>query len=231
MGKIIRRAREQQEGMIILEATISVSTFLLFVLMIYGLISVFLAQNLIGHALVESTQSLALDSYATDKLTDTPSVGAGIRSILELVTEIAPDDPAFSSRERWYDRKSGATQEDWVAAAKERFVGYLAGGDQSKANEMLLTLRVKDGLDGLDFSESNIIGSDVYIRVSYEVEYLFNPFDLAVFSTSQQACSRMWGASLEEHTQSTIATAPGSEGSWIDSGAIEKDDPTSSSEP
>ena len=51
---------------------------------------------------------------------------------------------------------------------------------------------------GLDFSQSDLRGSDLCIGVSYSVEFFFNPFGLAEFSTTQQASARMWGASLTE---------------------------------
>lgn len=210
MKRLLRHASEGQEGSIVLEACFSVILFILFTVMLYGLTTVFMAQNLIGHALMESTQSLALDSYATDKLTDQYTVGAGIRSLLEAVGGTYPDDSSFSSRERWFDRKSGATQADWEQAARERFIGYFAGGDEQRARDLLEGLGIVDDLDGLDFSESDIIGSDLYIRVTYQIEYLFNPFGMVEFNTSQQACSRMWGASLEEPILTPPATPPGS---------------------
>ena len=181
-----------------LEACIVLPLFLLFVLTMYGLITIFLAQNVIGHALLESAQSLALDAYATDQFTGNPSVGQWIQGVGQELFGTAADDPSFSNQERWSDREGGATQADWEKAARARFVGYLAGGDEDKAQALLKALRVTDGLDGLDFSGSTLRGSDLIIRVDYEITFFFNPFDLAKFSTGQQACARMWGASLIE---------------------------------
>lgn len=189
---------KEQKGYLSLEACIVVPIFIFFVLTMYGLLTVFMAQNLIGHVLVESAQSLALDAYATDKLSQPNGmVDLGVNLVMDL-TGLSADDPAFSNSERWYDRKHGATKEDWVEAAEARFVGYLAGGDQNKADGILKALRVTDGINGLDFSQSDLRGSDLYIKVSYNVEFFFNPFGLAEFSTTQQSCARMWGASLKE---------------------------------
>ena len=94
---------------------------------------------------------------------------------------------------------------------------------------MLRVLRVKDGLAGLDFSDSNVVGSDVYIRVSYEIEYFFNPGGLGEIPTSQQACSRMWGTGVIDHLDADPVTAPGSDGSWIDGDVLpEVEDPAAS---
>lgn len=226
-----KKTRDSQDGSIVLEACFSVLIFILFVLAMYGLLTVFMAQSLIGHALVESTQSLALDSYATNKLTSVGKFNVGedvVRPLLELVTDFEPEDPHFSSRERWFDRENGATREDWEEAAKLRFVGYLTGSGaaageggketakyEARADEILKALRVVDGLDGLDFSESDVVGNDLYVRVRYKVAYLYNPFgleglqDLTEFDTTQQACSRMWGASLIDTSEATEDDAGG----------------------
>ena len=211
--------REKQEGYLSLEACIVVPLFLFFVLTMYGLITVFMAQNIIGHVLVESAQSLALDAYATNKLSQPNGlIDLGINLVMEL-TDLDADDPSFSNSERWYDRKHGATQEDWVEAVEARFLGYLAGradsetleDTKSRADDILQALRVTGGVSGLDFSESDLRGSDLYVKVTYNIEFFFNPFGLAEFSTTQQASARMWGASTtgEESSSSGDSSADG----------------------
>ena len=219
------RGREGQDGSMVLEACFSVFIFILFVLAMYSLLTVFMAQSLIGHALVESAQSLALDSYATNKLTSSGEFSTGediVRPLIELVTDFAPDDPHFSSRERWFDRENGATRESWESAAKTRFVGYWTGSGsdgegtrEARADEMLKALRVVDGLDGLDFSGSDVVGADLYVRVSYTVSYPYDLFGLegmkklSEFRSTQQACSRMWGTELIEAPQKPETDSPG----------------------
>ena len=202
------RLREEQKGYLSLEACIVVPLFIFFVLTLYGLITVFMTQNLIGHALVESTQSLALDAYATDKLSKPNGmVDLGVNLVMGL-TGLSADDPYFSDSERWYDRAGGATKDDWVEAAEKRFLGYLAGGDADQADGMLRALRVTDGVAGLDFSQSDLRGSDLCIQVSYQIEFFFNPFGLAEFSTTQQASARMWGASLKADSSASGESSP-----------------------
>lgn len=201
MKECLRRFQREERGSAVLEACIVVPLFLFFVLTMYGLITVFMAQNLIGHALLESTQSLALDAYATDQFTQASGEDANtwgdIRNALLDVLGQKAGETDFTSGERWYDRASGATREDWVAAARTRFLAYLGGGE-TEADAILRALRVTGGKDGLDFSQSDLRGSDLCIRVSYSVEFFFNPFGLAEFSTTQQASARMWGAALTE---------------------------------
>lgn len=201
MGRILQKFRRQDSGSAVIEACIVVPLFLFFVLTMYGLITVFLAQNIIGHTPLQSSQSLALDAYATEQFTTPQGIGSvesGIRDFFLDLTGSSADDPHFSNSERWYDRKHGATSEDWAEAAEARFLGYFSGGDRAAADAILKSLRVTGGVDGLDFSGSKLEGNDLYIRVSYQVEYFFNPFGLAEFSTTQQAYARMWGASVQE---------------------------------
>ena len=208
------RGREGQNGSMVLEACFSVFIFILFVLAMYSLLTVFMAQSLIGHALVESAQSLALDSYATNKLTSSGEFSTGediVRPLIELVTDFAPDDPHFSSRERWFDRENGATRESWESAAKTRFVGYLTGSGSDGEG----TREARADEDGLDFSGSDVVGADLYVRVSYTVSYPYDLFGLegmkklSEFRSTQQACSRMWGTELIEALQKPETDSPG----------------------
>ena len=208
MMGLFKRVQREDDGSAVLEACIVVPLFLFFVLTLYGLITVFMAQNIIGHALLESTQSLALDAYATDKLSDPTTVQGRLRNFFMELTGSMADDPYFSDSERWYDRAGGATKDDWVEAAEKRFLGYLAGGDADQADGMLRALRVTDGVAGLDFSQSDLRGSDLCIQVSYQIEFFFNPFGLAEFSTTQQASARMWGASLKADSSASGESSP-----------------------
>ena len=208
MMGLFKRVQREDGGSAVLEACIVVPLFLFFVLTLYGLITVFMAQNIIGHALLESTQSLALDAYATDKLSDPTTVQGRLRNFFMELTGSMADDPYFSDSERWYDRAGGATKDDWVEAAEKRFLGYLAGGDADQADGMLRALRVTDGVAGLDFSQSDLRGSDLCIQVSYQIEFFFNPFGLAEFSTTQQASARMWGASLKADSSASGESSP-----------------------
>ena len=114
MKECLRRFQREERGSAVLEACIVVPLFLFFVLTMYGLITVFMAQNLIGHALLESTQSLALDAYATDQFTQASVEDANtwgdIRNALLDVLGQKAGETDFTSGERWYDRASGATR-------------------------------------------------------------------------------------------------------------------------
>lgn len=61
---------------------------------------------------------------------------------------------------------------------KKRFVGYLTGGDEAAADEFLKNVKVVDGLDGLDFSESYVADDTLYIVLNYELEYDMNVWSM-----------------------------------------------------
>ena len=55
--------RRMEQGVIALDASVSLTLFIFFILLIYSLFLVFQAQHRIAFALIESSQSLSLDSY------------------------------------------------------------------------------------------------------------------------------------------------------------------------
>ena len=78
---------------------------------------------------------------------------------------------------------------------KKRFVGYLTGGDEAAADEFLKNVKVVDGLDGLDFSESYVADDTLYIVLNYELEYDMNVWSMDPVNVRQTTCSkygRIW---------------------------------------
>lgn len=121
--------------------------------------------------------------------------------IYELYGEITNSDNGFTDYRQWY---KDATEDDGAGnkklsntfseVIKERFVAYLTSGKSSDANEILKKYKVKNGIDGLDFSGSYVDSSkgDLYLKVKYTLEYDYNPFNLSGLEFEQSACSKLW---------------------------------------
>ena len=77
-------------------------------------------------------------------------------------------------------------------AIRSRFIAYLSGGDEAKANKILKGLHVVGGLDGLDFSGSCVKSGKLYIKLKYELNYEFNAFNLGKVKLGQSVCSKIW---------------------------------------
>lgn len=141
---------------------------------------------------------MAADAFQNNKLGNSGNMG---QVIYELYGEITNSDNGFTDYRQWY---KDATEDDGAGnkklsntfseVIKERFVAYLTSGKLSDANEILKKYKVKNGIDGLDFSGSYVDSSkgDLYLKVKYTLEYDYNPFNLSGLEFEQSACSKLW---------------------------------------
>lgn len=212
----MKSRRRHTAGSISLEACIVVPIFMILILFIYGFFIVFTAQNSIAHALLQCSQSVSLDPYKTknlgmksDELPD---------DLTDIVSEILDgDNPNFVSDSKWYSKDSGLTfgeatidlitggfltpkEEAEVTGftsdalnetVKNRFVGYLSGGDLEEAKKDMEALHVVNGLDGVTFT-AMVSGDDLYITATYKIEYVFSFQGAAEIPIQQTVCSHLW---------------------------------------
>ena len=137
---------ESSKGVVSLEACIVLPIFILTIMFFYGLIIMFLGQNTIAHAMVQSAESLSLDAFASEKIAgDLGSMDEENSEQLliavygELFTE---QDGYFATSEKWQDGES----EDIEKVVKNRFLAYLVGSGgniDSKADKLLSFLNVE----------------------------------------------------------------------------------------
>ena len=184
--------RHKEYGAVTLEACVSVIAFVLLMLMLSSLFVMFMAQNLTAHATLQSAQSLALEAYSINKLQkEDGKLGSLDQIFSDFVAGLfgSPENnPGFVSEERL----ESLEEADLAQAVKKRFVGYLAGGDETEADRLLLMLNVVEGLDGLDFSKSSVQDGVLYIVLNYKLEYDFNVWNLGTIDVEQKACSKLW---------------------------------------
>lgn len=64
------KKRKSEDGTISLEACIVVPIFIFLILFIYGFIVMFMGQQMISHSMLQSAESLSIDSYGTEKIRD-----------------------------------------------------------------------------------------------------------------------------------------------------------------
>lgn len=185
--------KNASKGMLTLEACVSVMIFMILMLIFLGLFQMFMAQNVTAHVLLQTAESLSLDSYATSKLKDVDSWTAQIGDhISQFVTQFfgnQSENPYFVSNKAWYEGKEDLKFGDIV---RLRFIGYLAEGDDTAADKFLRAMRVVGGLDGLDFSETVIVNGDLKITLKYELEYSFRIWGVKPVGVYQRAVSHLW---------------------------------------
>lgn len=180
---------KEETGAITLEACVSVLTFLMLMLMLSGLFKFFMAQNATAHVLLQTTQSLSVDVYAVEKFGNGQwgSIGDIFNGLLCEVT----DNGDFVEYSSCYQAEGAYATVD-ADAIKTRFIAYLAGGDEERADEYLRSVKVVDGTDGLDFSASYVENDTLYIVLKYELEHEMNVWNVDNIEVEQRACSKLW---------------------------------------
>lgn len=181
-----------QSGVITLEACISVLSFILLMFFLSGLFLMFMAQNAIAHTMLQSAQSMSLDAYATSKIREytgsTGSVGNYLGSFTLSLFGSSSTNPAFVSEDAWYEEGSATIH----TTVKNRFVGYLTGGDEAAANKLLKQMNVVDGLEGIDFSASNVTNGTLNVVLKYKLEYNMKLGSIGEIDVEQKCCSKLW---------------------------------------
>lgn len=201
----MKRAKRNTEGSITLEACISLILFVFLILLLYSFFIVFQAESKIADCLIRCGESLSLDVYASEKLTtdwkETSSVSDFFTYIALQATE---ESTMFYSDTSWYKGEKDeigndtATSSEMEEVLEERFIAYLVGDGEnakSRADDLLTNLRVVDGLEGIDFSESYVDSEgDLYIVVQYKLDYIFDfpGFGFEPIDMKQTSVSRLW---------------------------------------
>ena len=198
--KFIRAAKDTQ-GIIALEALISLMFFMFFMYFIYSYIVMFMAHNVISHALVETAQSLAVESYGIAKLNDgTFQVSDLARRVVQAATDSSNDgtegEGEFFTHTRWFEGDEDDPNYNHMigsqSVVEKRFYAYL-GGNAEDADKMLKTLRVSN----FSLGESRLDGQDLSLVATYDIDLLFKvslgPVQVGHYKAKQTAVSRLWG--------------------------------------
>ena len=194
MQKKSRNLFYAEDGVIALEACISLTLFLIVMLALYSLINMFTAQSMIAHALQQTGQSIALENYKNSK-SDVKTMQRLPLALLQKLTE-----GIGASSDSKYDVGGGSFSDSMVFTdflsmntVRKRFASYL-GGNTENADKMLRSMGVVDGLKGITIKNGKISGSDAIIEISYKVRLIFyiEMFHFGEFESTQKVCCRLW---------------------------------------
>ncbi len=185
---------QRENGLLSLEASIALTIFIFLMLFMYSLFVVFEARNTLGHAVLATANSLSLDVYDTALFDGGDASTKAVKDIFRAVYGSAGrENSAFISREDWYSvGADGALSASFENTVRTRFLAYLGGGSEEHANKVLERYHIRNGAEGLDFSESHTDGENLYLSLKYTIEYEFQVFNLDVLYMEQKACSRLW---------------------------------------
>lgn len=190
------KKRNGERGLLSLEACISVTIFIFLMLFMYSFFILFEARNVMAHALLATTDSMAKDAYESSNDTNKTTVIGILESFYK--THI-PNGSDFSDPRDWYTEVSerDADAEAQMATEQDvfrtRFIAYLGNGDIDRAERLVKRLKIQGGLEGLDFSKTKVDGGNLYGSVCYKVDYIFDVFDSDGLEMEHTACSKIWG--------------------------------------
>ena len=111
---------KSEQGSLILETSIVLPLFILVIVFVLGVFNIVQAQNRMTHALVQSTNSLSLDSYLIehiDSLQEQDHVLNGLDDIfIELKRSFVADDPHFTTKTDWFKTGEDTTVNQEIAS-------------------------------------------------------------------------------------------------------------------
>jgi len=165
------RKKNRNEGSLTLEAAMVVPLFIMIMLALNGIFVLFMGQQVMVHAMVQSAKSLAYDPYTAQRIDDSETSG-----LAEMFSDIfSLGGGGRSSNDDWYKNQS-----DVVSAVESRFATYLKDSE-SEASELLELIGVKGGFGGLDFSGTTLDGDILNVKLKYTQDYIYNAVGLASF--------------------------------------------------
>ena len=213
--------RNEEYGLLSLEASIVLTVFIFFMLFMYSFFVFFEARNEMAHVLLSTCDSLSFDIVENGS-SHVDNVSALFKGIYGYAVD--SKSSGFTNRNQWtnaddldidktkwngtidlddgtVDSNSQKPDEYGNVSAqsnllmdvvRERFVAYLAGGDDANANEILKKYHIKGGINGISFSGSCVKSGELYLCITYDIEYEWNMFGLGVRTIQQSCCSKIW---------------------------------------
>ncbi len=189
--------KKREQGILSVEASIVLTLLTLFILFLFSFGRVYRAQNLVSHATLQTADAVAMESYLRET-----ALQSDIDDVVYLASSIT-DSSAISA-----ESLESLRSADLPKIAKQKFVASIASSE-SKADEKLKKMGVKDGLAGVDFSECKMdLGNDdVIIAIKYTVEMQFPVFGADEIEVTKTAKAKTFGEILFE--VSTKPNVPG----------------------
>lgn len=165
---------DNNEGYLTIEATLSLSVFLFFMMFIMNYGQIYMAQGYIAHGLLQTGKLLSLASYEYDQRSTADAVGNILEAICVGNTSTAQDI-------EWSWRVGNYSN------AAERAFPFCAG----KSPEENTVALKRYGIKSVGF-EANIEGNDLTITATYQVDLGFPFFGYDKLTLKQQVKNGLW---------------------------------------
>lgn len=150
---------KKEKGYLTVEATLTLTAFLSFILFIMNMGQVYRAQNYVTHGLLQTGKALAFESYQYKK-------ASGMENFIhQLGVWMNLADDKTNVQVDWKN-------ENYTSAVQKAF-GCCIGGTQENADETLKRLGIENGTASVDFSDTKKEGNDLEIHAKYDVQLPF----------------------------------------------------------
>lgn len=173
--------QRKSSGYLTVEATISLSVFLFFMMFIMNFAQIYQVQNYVNHGLLESGKMLAFNSFEYDKKT----VIDELYHIVQRLGILGEKHQSMEELERLW------TSGQYGSAVSKAF-GYYASDGTGITNENLKLLGVKEGISGLNFEGTTVTDDNLIINVAYEVDLPYKFFTFDKITLHQRVVCGLW---------------------------------------
>lgn len=189
---------DSKKGSLTIEASISLTAFIFIVVMVISFIIVYKAQGIVSHATLQASQSLAIESYYRETMSDTDIV-----KMISFVEAIG----LINEQSHGYDSLG---ESNLYAAVKEAFV-YAIAENEKAADKALKNAGIENGLSGIDFTYSSVSNSNIIVNARYKVNLPFSFFGKKTVTLSKSAKTKSFKTIDDDNGyKETSAPAPGS---------------------
>lgn len=189
--------KKREQGILTVEASAILTVVLLCILFLFSFSRVYRAQNMVSHATLQSADAVAIESYLRETALQTDA--QDVVNLASMITE-----SSSISAESLESLRSA----NLPKIAKQKFVAAIAE-TEAEADKKLRLLGVKDGIAGIDFSESkmDLANDDVIVAITYTIEMQFPVFGADEMTVTKSAKAKTFGEILFE--VSTEPNVPG----------------------
>ena len=169
------------KGYLTVEATITLTVFLFFMLFIMNFAQIYQVQNYVNHGLLQTGKMLAFNSLEYDR-----------ENILESAIQLIQDLGVLGEkRDSSYEIEQLWKKEDYGEAVKKGF-SYCASVSPDVTYDALVKYGVMEGVDSLDFSGTTVEDDKLIINVSYEIHLPYVVFNIERITLHQRVVCGLW---------------------------------------
>ena len=180
--------RKREQGILTVESSIVLTLLLLAMLFLFSFARMYRAQNLMGHATLQTADAVALESFLRET-----ALSSDVNDVVHL-SNLLTESTAISAESLESLRSANLPK-----IAKQKFVAAIAATEQ-EADRKLRNMGVRNGLDGVDLSQSYVdLGrDDVIIIATYTLDMQFPAFGADGLTVTKTAKAKTFGDILFE---------------------------------